>query len=1772
MPPVGAFLGGISSFIATGAVAGAGVAGAWAVGTHLAAWATSSLVGKLLTSVAMSALMQALGPKPPNGGGIAISTTLRGEQNPETILFGITATGGQAICPPYSHGKSNAYLTHVIELCSVPGATLSRLILGDEYVELGTTLDPDYGQPVLGEKYEGLVWIRYYDGTQTVADPMLRAKYGDHPDRPWTANMIGNGLCYAILTFRGHKERLTQVPRYRFEMQGVPLYDPRKDSTAGGSGAHRWANPTTWEQTTNPAVIAYNIKRGITLPGGEVWGGKIAAADLPNAPWFAAMNACAATINTSKGPRPRYRCGIEAALSQEPAAILVEILKAASAQVADVAGVWKILVGAPSLPVYSLTDADVLVSRPQELDPFPSLSETYNAVAAQYPSPADLWEPKDAPLRTNAEWEAADVFGRRTAELSLPAVPFEDQVQWLTRAWLEGERRFRRHMLPLPPDAAILEPLDTADFSSARNGYINKDFQVGEVVDEIMTCVQQVSMREVDNADYDWSPAFELPTSPMTPGTTLPLPEPVSGFDAIPVALMDADGVPRRAGIRLSWDEDIIADGLRWEMRLSGTTAIVIQGTTMDIDAGTYTASNGIIPATAYDVRARLIAGRRTDWAAWKSVITHDLRFGAEDIADTVFDTVTEIANEAGVTTVTALPAAGTKDGQIVMVMPEGVLWRWDEAGGVWSRNLYAGIKPGDVDITKFASGIEPVGISTAGVLPTVKTTTTIVWQGKIYRWSGTAYVASVPTVDLVGTVSGAQIAAGAIDTAKFAAGLEPVGVSTAGSLPTVKTTNTLVWSGKLYRWNGTAYVASVPTTDLTGTIAGAQLAPGAVDAAKFASGIEPVGISTAGTLPTVKSTSTLLWQNKIYRWNGTVYVASVPTSDLSGQVIDTQIAAGAVKAGQLDANAVVAGKIAAGAVSASEIAAGSITAAALRIGDLSNLATEFVSPNPLAPLLPPGWGGNTPIAYAQDLTIGDASGWVAEFEKQRDFLSSPYFAVTPGEQFYVSVWAFHPADGSTYVFGPMLNVDRHTGGQTWVRNGSSTVRGAFTRIETLITVPANAYRARLLLQAERTHNAVGNANMKWSKPVVRKATGAVMIENGAIISDKIATGAIVAGKIAAGAVTAGTIAANAVTAATIVAGAVSANQLAAGAILASKIAISDFANLYPDFDCADESFYSTDTAADYGFFSSGNANMGRRGVRIFASAALERVATGWFNVDAGADYLVSSVAFLSADSVGAGAIAVRLRLGSVDAAGAITPTRLLTVGAQTDGSSQVPHKLQILTEAGERVAQFEVTRSWGGTAEARFGALRVTRMAGGELIVDGQVTAAKVAANAVTADKIAANAVTAGKIAANAVTANTIEANAVTVGKVAAGAIRATEIAADAITASKMAITNVTNLYLDYDCVDPDYLSGTFTRPDGSAIGLVGRRFIRIAADTATQSVTSKWIEVEPGAEYIAWAAAALTDEDGGNGTVQLQTGSVDVDGVVTLVRTITIKAFNTAVWQDYSEVALMAATERRARFRYVRVGDTNASAARFGAPRLHRRSDASLIVDGAIKANKIESGAVETDKIAAGAIVASKIAAGQIAATHLAATNVISQTAQIADALISSAKIIDAAITAAKIGTAAITTAKIGDLQVDTIKIAGNAVSTMDHANTAGSISVVAGAGSFVTVQTLTLTKGRAQPVLLDVQCNLLKSGTGTGTIYARIMRGGTELRSVQIYYADGFQGPDAAVGSYKLVLPVADTSTATGSVTYSLQIGTVLGGCTAEARFIGTLNAVK
>lgn len=759
--------------------AGGGLGAAFAA-TSVGSFLTTTFVGRLLTSVALSALSTALAPKP-KVPGLRNSQTATGATQPLSFILGRYATSGVAVCPPMSHGQAgktpNAYLTYVIDLGDVPGATLESVIIDGEEAPIGGPAHASYGLPI-GGKFAGYAWVKYYDGSQVVADPGLWTAYSGYPDRPWSADMIGRGVCYAVVTFRYNRSLFQAFPKLRFVLGGIPLYDPRLDSTAGGSGAQRWNDRATWAPSGNPVVQVYNIMRGIEVDDFGTWGGRVDASALPADVWMAAMNACDVPVALAGGgSEPAYRAAFDVSVEDEPASVIEELLKACSAEVCDLGGRWIIRVGGPGLPVYFFTDDDILTSRDQDLEPFRSLDQTHNGVAATYPDPAQLWESVPAPTITDAAWQAQDQGRQLIADLALPAVPYALQVQRLMRGWLNEERRFIRHSLNLPPDAAILSPLDSVAWTSERNGYSAKVFEVAEVVDDLQSCIQRVSLREKDATDYDWHSGLELPLPVAPGGVVVPVVQAVPGWNVAGVALSDNAGA-RRPALRLEWDGDGQDDvrGLEWEIRRAGQALAELRGSTMAVAQGATWVSDGILPGQAYEARARFIVDRPVDWSVWDAATAPDIRFGVGDLATGVFNEIDARADAAaklfGIEAVDTLPATGARPDQIVLKKPEMVLWRW--TGAAWTQTLYTAIEPGSVNAAAFASGLRPVEVVAA--LPAsgnfAGRMAFLTTDQKLYRHNGAAWTAAVDGADLLAnSVVTGKISAGAIKAEQIDAG-----------------------------------------------------------------------------------------------------------------------------------------------------------------------------------------------------------------------------------------------------------------------------------------------------------------------------------------------------------------------------------------------------------------------------------------------------------------------------------------------------------------------------------------------------------------------------------------------------------------------------------------------------------------------------------------------------------------------------------------------------------------------------------------------------------------------------------------------------------------------------------------------------------------------------------------------------------------------------------------------------------------------------------------
>lgn len=608
-----------------------------AVGSIFTGSQIGALLLKTVLSVGLNLLAQKLRGKPKQPGMQTQARTSGGVE-PQKIILGRAAVFGH-LTYRNSTGKNRRDLVQVVELCDLPGVALEELLIDGEPGDLQAQT-PEPLPTLLGLEIgarQQHAWVRFHDGSQTEADAQLVADFAADADRPWTNDHKLTGVAYAVVTTRYNRKVWKRgEPELRFVMRGIPLYDPRKDSSIGGSGAHRWDQPATWTYSANPIVIAYNIMRGIALPGGHVWGGQVAAEDLPLSSWVPAMNACDQPVQSSGGgTRPRYVAGMEVSQDREPADVIETFLQGADAQIAELGGVWTVQVGEPATAAAQISDDDLLVSEPEEFTPFKGLDAVHNAVSVKMTSPGALWQAHDLPLIKDAAAEAED-GERRTANISLPAVYVEAQAAQIGRANLADARRFRQHRFALPPDLFGLEPLDTIAWTSSWNSYSGKLFEIAEVAYDVERLVATVQVRERDPADFAWSADQELPAFQ---GAVTKIPHVdagLPGFTVTPHTVVDANGLPARPAIKATWNASLIAAsiaGLEIELRLKGAADINWRATLQEVEAGQLIIQQ-VLPATIYELRARpLSRTRQTSWLPWAEVTTPDVRLRKSDLA-----------------------------------------------------------------------------------------------------------------------------------------------------------------------------------------------------------------------------------------------------------------------------------------------------------------------------------------------------------------------------------------------------------------------------------------------------------------------------------------------------------------------------------------------------------------------------------------------------------------------------------------------------------------------------------------------------------------------------------------------------------------------------------------------------------------------------------------------------------------------------------------------------------------------------------------------------------------------------------------------------------------------------------------------------------------------------------------------------------------------------------------------------------------------------------
>ncbi|WP_230630709.1 phage tail protein [Sphingomonas sp. Leaf37] len=463
------------------------------------------LVGASLTSGALA--------QPKGSRREAAATSLQLGEAPRQGILGRVMTAGSLLDGFNYGGKYNTdWEVLAITLADHRCAALAGFYNGDVYVPFAAN------GFVAG--YNNKLRVTWYAGTaDQVADPTLIAHGG------WSAADRLAGICYVVVEYKADAENEKNPtwpggrPSFTWVVDGLLCYDPRKDSTvAGGSGPHRWADPSTREFSDNLAVCRYNWVRGIYAcdridePAQLLIGRGLSAIEAPPERVAAAANLCAEAVALATGgSEPRYRVSALVGADEEFGSVEEKFAAACAGVLIQPEGSIEVEPGHAKAPIAFFTDLDLVVGKPVTFSDFRSEADQLwcNTVVPRYNEPAQKWADHAAPVRRVVADLIAD-GSPRERPLPLEFVSSGTQAQRCGEIERRLGRLLRTATVTLGPRFSEIEEGDWVCWTSARRtGGRSVWFRV-EGYQTDASWQMTLTLREVAASVFAWTAADEI--------------------------------------------------------------------------------------------------------------------------------------------------------------------------------------------------------------------------------------------------------------------------------------------------------------------------------------------------------------------------------------------------------------------------------------------------------------------------------------------------------------------------------------------------------------------------------------------------------------------------------------------------------------------------------------------------------------------------------------------------------------------------------------------------------------------------------------------------------------------------------------------------------------------------------------------------------------------------------------------------------------------------------------------------------------------------------------------------------------------------------------------------------------------------------------------------------------------------------------------------------------------------------------------------------------
>lgn len=500
-----------------------------------------------------------------------------------------------------------------------------------------------------GDKNESRFWVTFYDGRTS-----QNVHSFDSASVPseWTSAHRLRGVACIVVCHRWDDD-IAQEFTYRIGGQGAYLYDRRKDSTAGGSGTHRWDNPSTWELSTNAMVAFDHYRMGVIARFGypAMWFGVGEAAEnFPYAEFKELADLCDENVTLKAGgTQKRYEVNGVISSDKSHKENLEALAKQMAAQVIDQGGRLAIRPPVERTPVATITDDDLVRGAPTQADPAGRIDDMVNTLEGNFTDPANDYKPNEYPKVSNATY-VDDDNGEISDSHDLPLENSAERAQRLATLEIGKSRRIFELTETYGIGARLIEPGEWFNRESTLRGFSSGKLFIADEVQKNLDGSRTVTSFEVDPNDLVWDEnnAATIEAPPAFPQLELPdLDPPTATVEAVEITGENGSKTPKIKVIfdqpldgndnldpdgivadyyDIEWGVGSDPDGITGEVETRRVDALEVEVLLSDVE-----------PSTSYAVRYRSVRGSRL--GEWSNEVTGgDWQY----VTTTANDTATE--------------------------------------------------------------------------------------------------------------------------------------------------------------------------------------------------------------------------------------------------------------------------------------------------------------------------------------------------------------------------------------------------------------------------------------------------------------------------------------------------------------------------------------------------------------------------------------------------------------------------------------------------------------------------------------------------------------------------------------------------------------------------------------------------------------------------------------------------------------------------------------------------------------------------------------------------------------------------------------------------------------------------------------------------------------------------------------------------------------------------------------------------------------------------